>query len=221
VPNDRSGYREVLAQEFVRRGIVDDAAALGPGPALAPVAVDLPAVLESEWAAYAFVEAHRPLFGLPDPRDPTRPSVPFRLFPRRLAQRTAKDRDGQPVQRSEAIIQVTWEQPEPNDGGDLGRLLVPERAVFHGTTLVLGAEADASGQHPVLSCLTTDGDARHVAARDAHLRLLARRGQLDVAPSWEVFMRRPFAPLVFARVSGDTLRLRGVARLLHLAGDER
>jgi hypothetical protein len=221
VPNDRSGYRKVLAQEFVKRGIVDDAGALGPAPALAPVAVDLPAVVESEWAAYAFVEAHRPLFGLPDPKDRAQPSVPFRLFPRRLAQRKAKDRDGKPVQRSEAIVQVTWEQPEPNDLGGLGQFLVRERAVFRGTTLVLGGEPDANGQHPVLSCLTTDGDARHVAARDNHLRLLVERGQLDAAPSWEAFMRRPFAPLVFTRVVGDTLRLRGVARLLHLAGEDR
>ena len=220
VPNDRSGYRR-LAQEFVKRGIVDDARRARPGPALAPVAVDLPTILESDWAAYAFVEAHRPLFGLPDPRDPARPSVPFPAVSPPPGAAEGEERDGEPIERSEAIIQVTWEQSEPNDVGDLGRLLVADRAVFHGTTLVLGGEPDANGQHSVLSCLTTDGDGRHAAARDAHLRLLVERDQLDIASSWEAFMRGPFAPLVFARVSGDTLRLRGVARLLHLAGDDR
>ena len=221
VPNDRSGYRQVLAQEFVKRGIVDDVGALGPGPARAPVAVDLPTILESDWAAYAFVEAHRPRLRAARPARPGAAERALRLFPRRLAQRAAKNRDGQPVQRSEAIVQVTWEQPEPNTAGGPGGALVRDRAVFHGTTLVLDGEPDANGQHAVLSCLTTDGDARHVAARDAHLRVLVERGQLDVAPNWETFMRRPFAPLVFARVAGDTLRLRGVARLLHLAGDDR
>jgi hypothetical protein len=96
---------------------------------------------------------------------------------------------------------------------------MPDRAVFHGTTLVLGAEPDERGYHPVLSCLSTDRADRHVQARDGELRRLVDSGAVDLAPSWNAFRRAPLAPTVFGRVANGTLRLRGMARLLHLAGE--
>jgi hypothetical protein len=216
VPEDRSGYRDVLRQEFVDRGIVDRADECDCTPAQDRVQVDLEAVVDSDWAAYAFVEQHRELLGIP-------PRVPFRLLPRDRAHRRYYRGEARPI-CEEVIIRVTWEQLEPRNLGGLASILVPgplpERAVFHGTTLVLSGEHDERGYHPVLSCLTCDRAERQVAARDDELRRLVDRGQIDLAPSFDAYRRAPLAPTVFGRLADGTLRLRGVARLLHLAGDE-
>ncbi len=216
VREDHSGYRAVLQAEFERRGIVTDRGALACSPPETSVRVDLASLLESDWAAYAFAEQHRTLLGIP-------PRVPFRLFPRYRVRRRYYVGAGERVLGDEVVFRVSWEQVEPQDLGSLGALLVPgplpPRAVFHGTTLVLGGRPDPRGAYPVLACLTTDRGAHHVAAREAYLRRLVAAGAVEIAPSVEAFRRTPLAPVVFGRLSAGMLRLRGVARLLHLAGE--
>ncbi|MBI3972356.1 MAG: hypothetical protein HY332_13840 [Chloroflexi bacterium] len=211
-PADETGYRDVLRQEFVDRRIVGSLDELRHDPDTESIDVDLNDVLESDWAAYAFVERERDWLGLPRGR-------PFRLFPRRLVQRRYYVGGGRHEVRREMVLQVTWEHLEANDGVPASLRLPPRRAVFHGTTLVLGADPDPHGRYPVLSCLTTDRAARHAATRSETIRRLAGRGQLDVADSWQSFAARhgPLAPVAFARVADQTLRLRSTARLLHLA----
>ena len=204
---DETGYREVLQQEFVARGIVADGMELACEPSRAQVKVDLDDVQESDWAAYAFAGRERALLGIP-------PRVPFRLFPRREILRRYYLGGGQHEDRRELVFQVTWEEPEENSASPL---VSSQRAVFHGTTLVLGGEPDARGRHPVLSCLTTDRSSRQVQDRNDMVRSLAENGFLRIGESWEAMKLRPFEPAVFGRVTDGLLRLRGTARLLHLA----
>jgi hypothetical protein len=211
-PADETGYRDVLREEFVKRGIVEDAADLHHAPDRASIDVDLNDIAESDWSAYAFVERERAWLHIP-------PAVPFRLFPRRQVLRRYYVGAGKHVMRREMVLQVTWEHREENDAGRAGMRLPRERAVFHGTTLVLGGEPDTQGHYPVLSCLTTDRSPRHAMGRSQTVHRLAERGLIDVADSWQSFTARhgPYAAAVFGRVADETLRLRSTARLLHLA----
>jgi hypothetical protein len=166
--------------------------------------------MESDWAAYDFANRERRLLGIPR-------GIPFRLFPRRDVQRRYYLGHGRHELRREVVFQVTWEEQEENDET---AELPSRRSVFHGTTLVLGGEPDGCGRHPVLSCLTTDRTPRHMETRNRTVQHLIERGQLEVADRWEAVNLRPLAPKVLGRVAGGTLRLRGTARLLHLARRE-
>jgi len=170
------------------------------------VDVNLDDIVESEWAAYAFAERKRDLLKIPD-------GAPFRLFPRRDVKRRYFTGPHEYEDRREVVFQLTWEQPEENQGiaGVAAR-----RGVFHGTTLVLGEKPNTRGQYPVLSCLTTDRSDKQKELRNEAVRKLAESGQLEIGNRQASFMSRPLAPRVFGRVTDDTLRLRGTARLLQL-----
>jgi hypothetical protein len=205
-PEDKMGYRAVLKKEFIKRGIVNNESELEPKPEQEWLSVDLNAIVESEWAAYAFVEQNRELLKVPK-------GVPFRLFPRQISNREYYLHGGKHENHKETVLRVTWEMPEDNAG-------IPgvplRRAVFQGTTAVFGDEMDAQGRHRLLSCLTTDGAHEHAKARNETVRLMVERNQLELGRNRATFGARPVAPEVFGRVTGDTLRLRGTARLLHL-----
>jgi hypothetical protein len=208
-PDDPSGYRRLLQEEFERRGVCPPGA-IDPDAAepLRPMKVDVDELIESDWAAYQFVDAHREELGLGRDR-----KVPFRLFPRRDVMRTYFIGNRERELRREVVLQFTWEQDEPNpDVPGVPR----RRRVFRGTTLVLSGTPDARGKHRVLSCLTTDRERRHV---DARSRFVARIAEAGMIAESEVpgTSRRPLQRVAHAHISGDTIRFRGTARMLHLA----
>jgi hypothetical protein len=202
---DESGYRRTFNDEFKKRGIPGD---LQPDLPDEFLRVDLDDLLESDWTAYEFVDKHKKLLGVPA-------KGPFRVFSRRESQRRYYIGEGKRETRREVILQVTWEASEPN-GGVLS--LPSSRAVFKGTTIVIDGRADGRGRYPVLSCLSTDSGEHQVDARTEAVRRLADAGLLLFASRWQANDMRPLAPLVFARTAQNVLRLRGTARLLHLAG---
>ena len=207
--DDRTGYREVLMDEAVKRGIVTSRKQLDTVPNEDWLRTDLDELVESDWTAYDFVHRNRKLLGIP-------PGTPYRLFPRRDVQRKyfTGQGGGTALQR-EVMLHVTWEELEPTDIPGL-----PSRtATFKGTTLVLGGEQDEQGRHSVLSCLTTDSSPQQQGARRRTLRRLLDEGRLQFShDGTKPSDVRPLAPIVSGRVANDTLRLRGTARLLHLAG---
>jgi hypothetical protein len=205
-PEDKNGYREIFKKEFIKRGIVKDAGELESKPEEEWVQVDLNDILESEWAAYAFAEKKRKLLKIP-------PKVPFRLFPRRDITRRYYLGPNQKEERREVVFQLTWEEPEEN-AGIPG--VPPHRGVFHGTTLVIGGKPDEKGRYPLLSCLTTDRSDAQEEKRNNTVLQLVQRGQLEVGDKWLSFNSRPLALNVFGRVTENTLRLRGTARLIQL-----
>lgn len=209
-PEDKTGYREVLKNEFVKRGIVNTAGELEYTPGQEWVSIDLNDILESDWAAYAFVEKERRLLKIPR-------GVPFRLLPRHDIMRAYYTGKRGDYKRRELILRVTWEKTEENSD-ILG--MPPKRAVFMGTTAVFGGEPDSRGRYRLLSCLTTDTSNEHVKARNETVRRIVDNGQLELGDRSASLNTRPLAPTVFGRVTDETLRLRGTARLLHLVGME-
>jgi hypothetical protein len=209
-PEDKTGYRDVLIKEFLSRGIISDASQLESAPEPAPIAVNLDDIKESDWAAFAFVERERKLLKIP-------PGVPFRLLPRQEAMRTYYLGKTDKIKRRELILRMTWESIENNVG--ISRM-PSKRAVFMGTTAVFTDIPNDPTRARLLSCLTTDTSADHREARNETVRLLAERDQLEIGGKAASFNTRPLSPSVFGRVTDDTLRLRGTARLLHLAGAE-
>lgn len=206
-PQDKDGYRKILKDEFVSRGIVDRASELDCRPEEDWVRINLEDILESEWAAYAFAEKkRRDLLKIPE-------GVPFRLFPRRDVTRRYWLGPGQFQEQREVVFQLTWEKPEENIGIPIRSR---RRAVFHGTTLVIGGMPDKTGRYPILSCLTTDRSEPHEEARNKAVLRLVERGQLEIGNRRASFNSRPLAPRVFGRVTDGTLRLRGTARLIQL-----
>ena len=207
-PDDSTGYRKTLRDEFVERGIVGSQDELAAKPDADEVRADLNNLVESEWYAFGFAERNRKLLRIP-------PRTPFRLFPRRdVLRRYYLGGDSHSTKR-EVVFQVTWQKNEENVGIPG---VPPRRAVFQGTTLVLGGESDRRGRVPVLSCLTTDTASEHEEARNGFVLRLAERRQLETGNKWLSGNLRSQSPMVFGRVADGTLHLRGTGRLLHLAG---
>jgi hypothetical protein len=202
-PEDKTGYRATLAQQFIDRRICTQAD-LGVATDLGTVKLDLDELIESDWAAYRFVERERALLRIGA-------GVPFRIFPRRDIARQYRIGGRKPLMR-EVVLQVTWEQRETNvEIPGLPR----SRSVFRGTTLVLG-EPDRAGNCPVLSCMTSDRAGEHVDARNEALRALAAADRIVDGDAEQASRARPLAPVAFAHVTRDTIRVRGTGRLLHL-----
>ncbi len=203
-PNDRTGYRDILKQQCVDRRIVANAKEVEPVQHHELLDIDFDDVLESDWAAYQFANEHRKLLCIPE-------RIPFRIFPRREVKRDYYFGPNDKRRRREMIFQLTWEKHEDNEG----IAGVPSRrAVFQGTTLVIGGEGGSG--YPVLSCLTSDGSRAQAQKRSDLVRGLAANNSLAIANTWTTLRSRPLAEIVFARASGDLLRLRGTARLLHI-----
>lgn len=207
-PEDESGYRRTLEDEFLERGICTNRAQLTEErrPKEKWVDIDLDAVVASDWAAHEFARGHPGLLGM-------KRATPFRLLPRRDIFRRYYLGPGRHEPRREVVFQVTWEEWEQN----VGISRVPAgRWVFRGTTLVIGGQPDGRGRYPILSCLTTDDESRHEGARNEALRRLVDRDQLQTGDVVASSRLRPLAPIAFGHVAGDALRVRGTARLLHL-----
>jgi hypothetical protein len=209
-PDDETGYRAVLIKEFKDRGVISSAGELEPSPGKDLIRIDLNNIKESEWAAYDFAEKNRRLLKIPK-------NIPFRLLPRQEVNRLYFLSTGERAYRKEMILRVTWEKQEEN-------VRIPgmpsRRAVFMGTTAVFEDKPDKQERHRLISCLSTDVSDAHIKARDETIRLMVDRGQLETENGISSLNARPLSPVVFGRITDNVLRLRGTARLLHLAGIE-
>ena len=154
---DSEEQREWICEEFVRRGIVQRAADLRvktnfPHPAVAEL--DLPSLVESDWAAYQFANANRSLLRIPK-------DVPFEVRPRLDVTKLYWHRDGKHEVR-ECLFKVSWIRVERNG---VGHGLPRRRRITMGTTLAIDWET-----RTVRARLTSEGGAADRAERD---RLLA------------------------------------------------
>lgn len=145
---DDDEERQFIRAEFVRRGIVANAADLDvqtdyAHPALADV--DIPSLVESDQAATAFVAGNRELFHIP-------PDVPFAVESRRDVTKLYYHRGGRRKQVRECLIKVQWLENEPNP---LGAKWPPLREAVAGTTLAVDWNT-----RRVRALLTTDRRAR-------------------------------------------------------------
>jgi hypothetical protein len=212
-----SPEREWICEEFTRRAIVHDKAALDvttnfEHPGLA--GTDLETLVSSDWAAYTFADANRELLGIP-------PDVPFRVRPRLDVTKLFYHRD-QPERVRECIFKVSWEQREPNP---FGAALPPLRSLTVGTTLAIDWDSHhvrccltaAAGQQPdAFPWLEEEQSSQHTA-RTALLRKMLQADTLQLGD----FARTPEGEIrpsiIHAETIDGVMRVRGTARMLHIA----
>lgn len=192
-----------LRQEFVRRGIVPDDAALEvetnfEAPALRDI--DLETLVDSDWAAYDFVGRNRDLLGVPD-------GIPFRVHPRLRSKKLYYHADGKRTV-DECILKISWDHPEENR---LGPAFPKQRKVTVGTTLAVDWET-----RQIRSRMTTDLSDQQKDDRDQILMRMADEGilvpdRVGLGPDGQ-----PLRSAMRAETMGDVMRVRGAARMLHL-----
>jgi len=223
IASDQASYpddedeREWIREEFVRRHMVADRAALEvksnfEHPALKDV--DLQTLIDSDWAAYEFANHKgRELLGIPE-------GIPFRVRPRRDVTKLYYHRDSEQKIRKERIreclFKVSWDSTEPNQ---LGSQFPRERQITVGSTLAIDWET-----RKVRALLTS---RRKVGSKEQ----LEQQGDRDLMLSRLVdedllqLSRRAIGPdgkrldsLIVAESTKDLMRIRGTARMLHIVG---
>jgi hypothetical protein len=206
---DDDQEREWIRQEFVRRHMVDDRAALEvetnfehPGVA----GIDLATLVESDWAAYEFANQNRDLLCIPA-------NVPFHVASRLDVTKRYYQRDGEQDVR-ECLFKVWWNQPEPNP---LGTWFPGRRQITVGTTLAIDWDT-----RRVRARLTSDHSRRPQEEdeqrhdRDLLLARLAGGGLLQPAHLATGPDSRQRRAVLSAESSNGLMRVRGTARMLHI-----
>jgi hypothetical protein len=204
--------RDWMREEFVRRGMAPNREALQVAvPDVKLEGVDLETLANSDWAAYEFANRHRELLGIPD-------AIPFQVEPRLRATKAYYHReDGQSYRKEfvqECLFKVWWNQEEDNN---LGGWFPRKRQISVGSTLAIDWDTSQ-----VRALLTSDHSRRpeeeqeQREARDQMLQRLAdqdllRPGGLVIGPD-----RRPLRSAISVESSGNLMRVRGAARLLHI-----
>ena len=200
-PDEGSG-RKALVKEFVKRQIVPKAGALDVRTNFREKAlndIDVATICESDWAAYEFANRNRKLLGIPE-------KIPFRVLPRRDSTKLHYHRGNQSAEAREMIFKVSWDAKEPQD---LGGGFPTQRQITVGTTLVVDWDT-----HIVRSLLTGDYAAER-KNRDAMLKRLVAEDRIRIGD--EPPIRSHLSPSISAESSGNLMRVRGTARMLHIA----
>lgn len=210
--------RDWISDEFVRRGLVGDRAALQPVPPAGDLkGLDLGTLTRSDWAAYDFANSRRgrQLLGIPA-------NTPFQVEPRLQVNKLFCHRDeaGTLVEETvrECLFKVSWTQEEHGRPPASG--YPAKRRITVGTTLAWDRDR---GEIRVL--LTSDHTRRPAEQaqqhddRDRILQRLADEGVLRLGRQALGPDGRPLRSTVAAEDTEGRLRVRGAARLLHIAGE--
>lgn len=163
-------------------------------------ALDLATLVESDWAAYEFANQNRTLLRIP-------PDIPFKVRPRLDVTKRYYHRDGPRTVR-ECLFKVSWSETEQNAvaGGLPGR-----RQVTVGTTLAIDWET-----RRVRACLTSERSSEQQRDRD---RLLSRLLEHDLLKLGDEALGpdgKPLCAVIRAETLDGQMRVRGVARMLHI-----
>jgi hypothetical protein len=221
---DDDKMRNWVRAEFVGRHIVPNEASFGVGTRFDGRdlgAVDVTTLYASDWAAYEFANAHRPLLRIPQ-------EIPFQVRPRlRVRKRYQHGRECE-----ECIFKVAWDHPEPNP---IGHGAPEERWITVGTTLVLDWKTgwvlarlssappgeqpeDAEDKDTFLR--RSDEYERQCQDRNALLGRLAEEGTLKFGKDALGPDGEPLLSAIQAEVIEGRMRTRGTAKMLHIAGGE-
>ncbi|UCH79425.1 MAG: hypothetical protein JSU81_05590 [Candidatus Coatesbacteria bacterium] len=205
--------RAWIREEFVRRNIVADAAALDSETNFdyAGLAdVDLEELCRSDWLAYQFATQHWEFLRIPE-------GFPFEVHPRRIVEKTYYLPDGTPKVR-ECLFRVSWTQTEPNN---LGSRFPAGRRFQVGTTLAIDCDTKK-----VRTLLTSDNTDRpgerddQQRDRDRFLQDLAARGILRMGEGAAGPDGRPRASAIRAEEMSGYMRVYDTARMLHIVEAE-
>lgn len=203
---DFDAPRAFLRAEFVARGIVARAEDLETPTQFAEPAVealDPETLMESDFAAYGFVNDQRALFGVPV-------GVPFEVRPRLATEKVYfHEKDGKSGQEKvrEVLVKVAWTELEPQRVAGLPGA----RRVAAGTTLAIDRDT-----RRVRVRITTGTDGARRAERDRYLEQLVRTHRIAIGPEARDANGLPRADVIRGDVVGGALKLRNVASMLHM-----
>ncbi len=202
-PDEASG-RKALVSEFVKRNIVPNERALSvkTNYRLKELrGIEVETLCTSDWAAYEFANRNRKLFGIPD-------KVHFRVLPRRDSTKSHRHRGGREEDVRECIFKVSWDEKENHD---LGSRFPSRRQITVGATLVIDWNTGMA------RALLKSDFANQKKNRDALLSRLVAEDRLRLGDEAAGTRRRPLSAAVRAETMGDLMRVRGTARMLHIA----
>jgi hypothetical protein len=209
---DKKG-RDWLCQEFVRRHIVSGPQALvvEPPPEDGLKGIDLPDLINSDWAAYDFANSDRGRELLSIPK-----GVQFQIEPRLEVERKYYHRDvnNQKIDElvNECLFKVWWYQEEPNN---LGPAYRSQRKMVFGTTLAW--ERDTGKPRILLTSnpgQRPDEQAEQQANRDAMLRKLIDLGSLRPGPQYPGPDGRPSRFATGFDATSKAMRVNNIAHTL-------
>ena len=163
--------------------------------------LDLQTLVESDWAAYDFVNRWRDLLGAPA-------AVPLFVRPRLVVKKSYWFGAGDERDVRECIFKFSWDAVEENPKA---RGLPAKRQITMGTTLAIDWETKT-----VRALLTTDTSKLQRADRDANLLQLHAQDRLRVGSAAVGPDGKELRSAAIAEVSGDLLRIRKSARMLHI-----
>ena len=201
-----SWERDFITAEFVKRGIVQDAAELEPvaSTLTIPDEYDLDQLVQSDWMAYRFAEALRDHLMIPK-------DTPFDVRPRLDVTKTTfrsglGNGKARAVEFRECLFKVSWREAQPIERI---RGFIEEVSVAYGTTLAIDWETRAV--RALLTTSRSDPSQAHASAgqnarmRESYLKLCLEEGLVGLGDPHAI-------------VSGGTLKLKGLARFLHMSG---
>jgi hypothetical protein len=202
-PGD-SEEREWICQEFVRRHMVPNVAALKVETNLqAPELddVDLTTLVQSDWAAYEFANRHREFLGIPE-------GIHFRVRPRLDVAKVYFHRDRREEKVRECIFKVSWDRKETNQ---FGPFFPAERQITVGTTLAIDWNTRL-----VRARLTSDLGMQSRLDRDQMLLRLIDENKLMVGNQAVGPDGRWLRSAIRAESMDGLMRIRATARMLHV-----
>ncbi|HEX7312939.1 MAG TPA: hypothetical protein VF297_03415 [Pyrinomonadaceae bacterium] len=203
---DEGQERKFIAKEFVRRHMAPNLKALEIKTNFQHAAledVDLEVLLNSDWAAYEFANRNRDFLRVP------KHVRHFRVWPRLDTTKVYYQGADQKQRIRECIFKVAWDHEEPNK---VGALFPRRRQVTLGTTLAIDWET-----RTVRALLSTDGSAEQRGDRDRLVMRLADEGLLRIGSEAIGPNGKMLRTAIRAEITEGLMRMRGAARMLHIA----
>lgn len=198
--------RQWIAEEFTERNIVKDPSELldveieskrKSKIEKALSGMDINLLVESDWVAYDFANRNKVLLGIPS-------DVTFEIRPRLDIKKRYYHRNG-PEEVRECLFKISWKQIEKNPPS---QKIPSKRIISQGMTIAIDWQTKK-----VRSFLTTDKSESQKVDRDNMLLNLKNLGILQINCEEDGVLRQGVVPYF---VSGDTMKVKNTAQMLHI-----
>jgi hypothetical protein len=200
--------RDFIKREFVKRHMAPSLKSLEIKTNFSHTAlenVDLEVLLNSDWAAYEFANRNREFLRVP------KHVQHFRVWPRLDTTKLYYQGGDEKKRIRECIFKIAWDHEEPNK---INALLPRRRQITVGTTLAIDWET-----RKVRALLSSDKNLEQREDRDRLVLRLADLGLLRVGSEAIGPNGKMLRTAIRAEITEGLMRLRGAARMLHIAAE--